>query len=67
MPKADYAYADTHSNEERKRALPSHKCDLSGDCNELVVKSFNQDRPEKLWCDRYFTQSQAIASPGKTE
>ena len=33
------AIADTHSNEERKRAFTVTSGDLSGDCDELVVKS----------------------------
>ncbi|WP_390842912.1 MULTISPECIES: hypothetical protein [Nostoc] len=41
------AIADTHSNEERKRALPTPKRDLFGGSNELVVKSINENSVEK--------------------
>lgn len=35
------AIADTQSNEERKRAIPTAFGNLPGDGNELVVKSNN--------------------------
>ncbi len=36
----EQAIADTHSEEERKRAIPITSGGLSNHCHELVVKSF---------------------------
>ncbi len=35
------AIADTHSDEERKRAIPNTSGSLSAHCNEFVVKCLN--------------------------
>lgn len=43
----EIALAQTHSHEERKRAIPVTSGNLSGNCHEFVVKSVNENSPKK--------------------
>ena len=43
----EQAITDTHSKEERKRAIPITSGSLFGHCYELVVERFNQSSPQK--------------------
>lgn len=43
----EQAIANAKASEDRKRALPSPEGDLSDNCHEFMVKSFNENSAEK--------------------
>ena len=43
----EQAITDTHSIQERKRAIPITSGGLSNHCHELVVVGFHENSPEK--------------------
>ena len=43
----EQAISETHSNEKRKRAIPITFSGLPNYCDELVVKSLNEDGSQK--------------------
>lgn len=45
----EQAIADTHSNEERKRNLPSHLVVCLGKRDEFVVNSIYENKERKTW------------------
>ena len=58
----EQAIGDTHSNEERKRAIPITSGGLSNHCYELMVESLNENSPEKSgrWLERSLGESWAV-------